>query len=134
MNQSNSKGRYSAEKYLPLILAALSLLGGIINGILGTGSGVLFMLAATLINKYSQTAADMYSLSMACVIPTSAASILLYPRDVLDIKLTLILFVPALIGGFIGGRLKKRLETKYLSLAFSVLTIYSGIQMILNSI
>lgn len=118
---------------LMLCVFAICFLGGAVNGLLGTGGGVFIMLASVLIKKISGKECDAYGLAMTSVLPMSVISLLLYPSGTVDLEFALSMLIPSVIGGCVGALLKGSVDTKYLSLAFSVLTIYSGINMILGT-
>ncbi len=114
--------------------ALLSFLGGILNGTIGTGSGIFFMLCAVIMRKYAGAECDMYTLSLMCVTPISLLALCLYPAGIIEPDFFVPLMLPSIAGGFFGAYLKKRVSTAALSTAFAVLTIYSGISMILRAL
>lgn len=91
------------------------------------------MLSATVIGKMTESECDMYSLAMMCVLPLSLFSLLLYPEGSVDTDFALTMLIPASLGGFVGAKIKKALDVKYLSIIFACLTIYSGITMIIRA-
>lgn len=124
---------YPKELLLLLCVGFLCFLGGIVNGLIGTGGGLFIMLSASVIGKLTESECDMYSLAMMCVLPLSLFSLLLYPEGSVDTYFALTMLIPASIGGFIGAKIKKALDVKYLSIIFACLTIYSGITMIIRA-
>ncbi len=115
-------------------VAALSFLGGILNGTIGTGSGIFFMLCAVIMRKYAGADCDMYTLSLMCVTPISLLSLCLYPAGTIDPDFFVPLMLPSIAGGFLGAYVKRRVSTAALSTAFAAITIYSGISMILKAV
>ena len=91
------------------------------------------MLSASVIGKLTESGCDMYSLAMMCVLPLSLFSLLLYPEGSVDTDFALTMLIPASLGGFVGAKIKKALDVKYLSIIFASLTIYSGITMIIRA-
>ncbi len=118
---------------LILCVSAICFIGGTVNGLLGTGGGVFIMLASVIIKKISGKECDAYGLAMTSVLPMSVISLLLYPSGTVYLEFAFSMLIPAILGGCIGAFLKGSVDTKYLSIAFSVLTIYSGINMILGT-
>ncbi|MBE6541528.1 MAG: hypothetical protein E7672_03675 [Ruminococcaceae bacterium] len=127
-----------------IILSAvlLSLLGGVLNGIFGTGSGILFMLVSRLLTSTKNTdeiidqeatKKEMYSFSMSCVIPVSLVSLMFYRITELDMSSVYGVILPAVIGGLFGGIVKEKVKAVWLNLAFALITIYSGVSMVIRS-
>lgn len=123
---------YPREIFLLASVCLLCAVGGVVNGLVGTGSGIMFMLCAKLIGKFNDCGCDMYSLSMSCVLPVSIVSLLLYPSGSVNFGFCLNMLPWAVAGGILGAVLKGKLKTHWLSLAFAALTIYSGVSMILR--
>ncbi|MGN1408970.1 MAG: TSUP family transporter [Eubacteriales bacterium] len=124
---------YPREIFLLVSIILFCFIGGVVNGLVGTGSGIMFMLCATLLNRYTEHGCDMYSLSMSCVLPVSVVSLLLYPSGSLDVNFCISMLPWAVIGGIVGALIKGKIKTHWLSFAFAALTIYSGISMILRA-
>ena len=114
---------------LTLVSALLCFAGGMLNGITGAGSGIFFMLTASLITRGGGKC-DMFSLTMICVSLISALSLAFYPAEAFDFSLMLPLIPPAGFGGLLGGILKKRLGRRALKLLFAALCVYSGLSML----
>ena len=94
---------YPKELLLLLCVGFLCFLGGIVNGLIG---------------KLTESECDMYSLAMMCVLPLSLFSLLLYPEGSVDTDFALTMLIPASLGGFVGAKIKKALDVKYLSIIF----------------
>ena len=124
---------YPREIFLLISVILICFTGGVVNGLVGTGSGIMFMLCSTLINKYTEYGCDMYSLSMSCVLPVSIVSLFLYPSGSVDIEFCISMLPWAVIGGIFGAAIKGKVKTHWLSFAFAALTIYSGLSMILRA-
>ncbi len=106
----------------------LSFCGGILNGIIGTGGGIIFMMVSRLIVSCSSK--EMYAFAMSCVIPISVLSLLFYDMSVFDVKTVIMLAFPALAGGITGALVRDKISSVWLNKAFALLTVYSGISMI----
>ncbi len=122
----------------------LSLPAGILNGIFGTGSGIVFMLISRILSRAEytgssvprgrqQAAKDMYSFSMTCVIFVSLFSLFFYSDTSGGISDVIKLALPAVPGGIIGGLIKEKIRVSWLNMIFALITIYSGISMIVKS-
>lgn len=113
--------------------AALSLAAGFTNGLLGAGSGIIFMIVSRLVTK-NRDGKEMYSFAIMCVIPVSVISLLMYPRELFP-PADLITIIPlAIVGGYLGAIIKDRINAAYLGLAFAAITVYSGISMIVRAL
>ncbi len=117
-----------------LLLLTAAVLGsfsaGILNGIIGTGGGILFMLLARLLGVTASDSKNCYAFAMMCVIPTSVVSLLLYPTIPLSPGVLAKLFLTGIGGGIGGAWLKEKIKTSWLNLAFASLTVYAGISML----
>ena len=112
----------------------LSVLAGFTNGLLGAGAGIFFMLISRILNRKKGDGKEMYTFSVMCVIPVSVVSLFTYPRELFPPE-DLFMIVPlAIIGGFFGSVLKKKINVSHLGLAFAIITVYSGISMIVRAL
>ena len=113
-----------------VLLAVLSFAGGMLNGLLGTGGGMilLFALGQLLSPEHGK---DAFVISSVGVLAFSAVSAVFYgvggsydpavlPRFALS----------AAVGGVVGALLFRRLPTKWLSRIFGCLTLYAGVRML----
>ncbi len=113
--------------------AVLSLAAGFTNGLLGAGSGIIFMIVSRLVTK-NRDGKEMYSFAIMCVIPVSVISLLMYPKALFP-PTDLITIIPiSIIGGYLGAIIKDRINAAYLGLAFAAITVYSGISMIVRAL
>lgn len=113
----------------------LSVGAGAINGFVGAGSGIIFMLLWSIAGTADRDAKSRYSFAMSCVLIVSLISLFLYPKEASsDLPLfTMILAVIAgVLGGAFGAFVKDKIKTRWLNLAFAALTLYSGISMVLR--
>ena len=110
------------------------LLAGTVNGLLGTGGGIILVfLLAYLLKGQNADSRDVYANVIAVVLPLSAVSLILYlVRGMVESVGFGIYIFPAIIGGVLGGLLLQRINTTLLKKAFAILVIYSGISMILK--
>lgn len=116
------------------LVIALSFAAGMINGTLGAGSGIVFMLLSSIISNNGD-GKNRYSFAMTCVFIISLISLILYPSSASS-NIPLTALIPAVVCGVIGGTggaiLKDKVKISWLNLAFALLTIYSGLSMVLR--
>lgn len=114
-----------------VLFCLLSLLAGGINGFLGTGGGIIlvYMLGAFTDNDKK----DSFATTLCAVIPMSIISLFAYSKGGnIDTDMIKMLVTPAIVGGALGALITDKIKTKYLSVAFSALVIYSGVCMVMK--
>ncbi len=104
---------------------------GFLNGLTGTGAGIVFLLLARIFG--GEISKDTFAFSMSCVIPLSAFSLFTY-RMPTDFSFTTmaVTVLTAAAGGICGAFLQQKLKIGVLKKVFAVIVIYSGINMILK--
>jgi len=116
--------------------AALLLCGaaaGFLNGLLGAGGGIvlIYALAALKQDDSPDAVRDTFAAAVACILPMTALSALLYASDGrIRWEEVPMLVLPAAAGGILGAFLLDRLPTKLLKKIFAVLVLIAGIRML----
>ena len=104
-------------------------LAGAINGLLGTGGGVL--LVWLLSHVFKADAKDAFAQSLLMVIPLSAISAFVYCRTgSISLSQALPYLFPAVVGGLAGAYLADKINARVLKIIFAILVVYSGARMI----
>lgn len=114
-----------------VLFCVLSFVAGGVNGFLGTGGGIIFvyMLGALTDNDKK----DNFATTLCATIPISVISAIEYGKSGnIDTDMAKMLVLPALIGGALGALLTDKLKTRFLTVVFSGLVIYSGICMVVR--
>ena len=113
-----------------VLLAILSLVGGILNGLFGTGGGTVLVFAlGYLLSR--EHAKDAFIISSVGVLAFSAVSAVLYGSGGAYDAAVLPRFVlSATVGGVAGAFLFRRIGTRWLRRIFAVLTLYAGLRML----
>lgn len=118
-----------------LILLGLGgLLGGIANGLLGAGGGIVMTFALeTAFTDEELPRRDLFANVIAAALPITALSAVIYGLRG-DIKVNSFgeFVIPAVIGGLVGALLLDRIKTSLIKRIFALIVIWSGIYMILK--
>ena len=117
--------------------AALSLCGisaffaGIVNGLIGTGGGIIMLLILYRIYKSDRKAA--HASVVAVTLPMTVLSAALYLFRQPDVFSLALPYLPAaLVGGFAGALLLGRAKPKTVSIVFTLMTLTAGVIAILR--
>ena len=119
--------------YLALTLIVTGFLSGYINGLFGTGGGIILVFVMTRMMKeeYGYTARDIFATVIAAILPMSAVSAFLYMNQG---KVSFALAEPYLLSGIIGGIadgfLLEKINVKFLKKLFAFMVVYAGIRML----
>lgn len=121
----------TGKRELPLLyLPAAAFLAGGVNGLLGTGGGMVLALA--LRAAYPKGRREAMALSTACALFFSVLSIFLYTiSGHFEGVEVLSSVLPAFLGGALGALLLGRLRLPYLDILLSLLLLYSGLSLVL---
>lgn len=112
-----------------LLYLLTGLCAGFVNGLAGTGAGVVFLLTFGLFG--GGITKTLFSLSMACVVPLSAVSLITYsPPTRETLSMLPWLFIAAVSGGLCGGWIQRKIQVKILKWMFAVLVIWAGLRML----
>lgn len=123
---------FSLKKDVGLKTVLLGLAAGFLNGLLGAGGGIILVRSAKYLlpgEKYD--ARDVFATALAVMLPVSAVSVTAYAlRGEMNITGLGFFIFPAIIGGSVGAILLSKIDTRWLKLLFSVITVWSGISML----
>lgn len=116
------------------ILGVGGFLGGIANGILGAGGGIIMTFVLERVMTEEEMARrDIFANVIAASLPISLFSVVAYgARGDLQIKNFEDFVIPALVGGLLGAYLLARINTKFLKRIFAAVVIWSGLYMMLR--
>lgn len=121
-----------ASVFLLFVCCVGSVCAGVVNGLLGTGGGILlaFMFAFVL-RCTGSTAGDNLVSSMAVILPVSVISLATYETGyVQSVPELLNITVPSALGGLAGAFLSTRIKPVLLEKIFAALVIYAGVTML----
>lgn len=117
---------------LSAVLLGTALAGGAVNGLLGTGGGIIFAYFFKYLEKRGMTdKGSAFPSAMAVILPISLISFTTYAAA-WDMTLPFILrlAIPSAAGGLAGAYLSSRVKPVILERVFSALVIYAGVRMI----
>lgn len=117
-------------------LIIISLIGGILNGLIGAGGGIVLSLGlSALVGSYMKEKKDIYFNSQAAMIPVSIVSYFVYAMngDTTAIPLWNMVF-PSIAGGILGGIASSHIDSKYIRIIFAIIILFSGARMIFSAL
>lgn len=115
------------EKRLWLAPAIAGGLAGIANGFFGGGGGMV--LVPLLTRKCALDQRRAFATSVAIILPLCIlSSVIYFFRGGLDLMAALPYLAGGLVGGYIGGKVFKKLNMDWLRRAFALLILYGGVK------
>ncbi len=104
-------------------------LPGFINGLLGTGGGIV---AVSLLRREGSAPNEAHATSVALMLPISAVSLGIHLwQNGFALLGYWPLCLPAAIGALAGAKLLKNISSQLLRLLFALLLLYSGLRLLL---
>ncbi len=126
-----------------LFLIVLGAAAGFVNGLLGTGGGIVLVYVMRRYTKLYPTQSaltsnkaqrDVYATALSVMLPVSVFSAFHYVRaGALDFSAFSPMLMPSVIGGVLGGWLLDKLRLSWLKRLFALLVLVSGILMIIRA-
>lgn len=116
------------------MLALGGLFGGLANGLLGAGGGIIMTLVLErIMSEEEMPRRDIFANVIAATLPISVFSTVVYAfRGELDTDRFGVFVVPAIVGGLVGAFLLSKISARWLKRIFGILVIWSGIYMIMK--
>ena len=117
------------EKYklLKVILCASAI--GIVNGLLGGGGGMLCVPALISLGKLSTKTA--HATTVFIMLPISIISAIVYSTKIsIDINIIILVTFGSIIGGRIGTKFLKNINSIVIEYIFTAVILFAGIRMI----
>ena len=127
--------RRSAQRKRCLLFSLAGVLSGVVNGLLGTGGGILtvFFLSKIYALEKIYSTKDVFAITLCSSVIMSMASLLFYLSSgcfsVSDSALYMLAAVP---GGVLGAILLEKLSSKTMKLIFALLVVWAGISMMIK--
>ncbi len=126
--------RVLSQKHLHLSLLVIGVLGGFLNGLLGAGSGIIFIFALSFLfsDDICKEESDIFALSLGAVFFVTLFSVFFYAMEgKINLSAVSPYIIPAVLGGFAGAVLLGKISSFYLKAVFSLIITVSGFIMIL---
>lgn len=125
------------KKYTGTAIAILmtGLAAGIVNGLFGTGGGIVIVLLLSRLYKGSARydAKDVFAMTIVSVVVMSVFSAERYfTKGAVTVSDVMPYLIPAAIGGILGAFLLDKIHAAVMKKIFSVLVIYAGITLLLR--
>ena len=109
------------------LLGLLAFGAGCVNGLLGTGGGIVLMFALSLVPATGENAArDRFATVIAVILPLSLISALSYGKSI-DLTAAAPYIIPGIIGGVLGALLLDKLSVGIVKKLFAAMVIWAGI-------
>jgi len=107
----------------------LGLVSGFINGLFGSGAGMLVL--PGLISIYGFDSKKARGTSLFILIAVSVITAFFYVQNIPDYQALWFITVGGVLGGILGANYVKKVPDKYVRLTLAVIMIISGIRMLL---
>lgn len=106
-------------------------LAGLVNGFFGGGGGMV--LVPLLVSRCGLSQRQAFATSVAVILPLCVLSAAIYWfRGGLDFTAALPYLAGGLLGGFLGGKLFRRVSMTWLRRGFALLILYGGVRALLG--
>ncbi len=116
-----------------VFLALGGLFSGIVNGVFGTGGGIITIFTLSLILKNKTDKKDIFAMTLFACFFMSLFSAFLYANEGrASISEIPPYVIPALFGGTVGAFLLDKINSALLSKIFALLVIYAGITLFMR--
>ena len=117
---------------LALVISG-GILAGFINGLLGSGGGIIIVFLFSLVAKDKCDARDIFANTICAMLPISVVSCIVYLiNGNFDFNAFTPFIAPAIAGGIVGGFLLDRINTVLLKRIFALIITISGILLIVR--
>lgn len=101
---------------------------GLINGLLGSGGGVILVTSLVFLYKLQDHKAHATAISI--ILPLSIISALIYIKaGITSINATFLVTLGSIVGAYFGSKLLNRLSISFIRKLFGIIMIFAAIRM-----
>jgi uncharacterized membrane protein YfcA len=112
-------------------LYILGFITGLINGVFGSGGGMIIVPALVFILGLKDYKAHATAISI--ILPISIISTIVYFfNNSIPLKISFLVMLGGLVGSFIGAKILNKIPAKILRKVFGCIIIYTAVRMILK--
>ena len=108
----------------------IGLVAGFINGLFGSGAGMIVLPGLISVMKLDSKVARGTSLFILVVV--SVVTCFFYVRNITDYTALWFITVGGILGGVIGSKFSKTISEKWLKIALGIMMLISGVRMFLR--
>lgn len=119
-----------------ILLWLIPVAAGFINGLLGTGGGIVLILCLKYVLTFQneEESKNLFALTIASVFPMSIASAVIYALQGNLVPQDLYRYIPgAVVGGALGAVLLGKIKPVLLKKLFAGLLVFIGVRMLFFS-
>lgn len=125
-NKAKNEKDIIIDKKKRIKIMALGLVTGFLSGLFASGGGMIAVPGLVYFVKTGEKEAR--AIAIFCILPMVLTSMFFYNRaGNIDYKMGILCGIGGLVGGWIGAKLLKKINDKYLSLIFIIFLIYAAI-------
>ena len=120
-----------------MLTSLFSFVGGLVNGFIGAGGGVVMMLGLSYARKIGvagEKNGEFAGTCAAVMVFSIVSSIAYAVSGRVEWSLLPQMLPAAVVGGAVGGALLKKFDPVFLRFLFSFLVLYSGVSMLRRAI
>ena len=111
-----------------IVKIPLGIVSGFVNGLLGTGCGILLVFVTEICGIKPKTA---HATAISVILPLTIVSVVVYLRSGnIQLVPAIVVGISGGVGGFVGARLLKKTPDFWLKIFFGVTILALGINMI----
>ena len=104
---------------------------GVVNGLFGAGGGMVLIPLFIKLSRMEEKRA--FATSVAVILPLSLVSAAVYFfRGGFDLSAALPFIIGGGVGGFVGGKVFKKVSARFLKVTFALFMIYGGIRLMMR--
>ena len=111
--------------------AIAGIFAGVANGLFGAGGGMILIPFFRKFLKMEEKRA--FATALAVILPLSIVSASVYAvRGNFDFKMALPFVIGGTVGGFVGGKVFKKIPVRLLRAIFALFMLYGGIRLFMR--